>query len=90
MRRLLVTRRTVPLDRSDEYAESWQNLVQLAKELPGNAWLFRRVGHDDQYVEFVEWSGEPAASAVELLLAVRRELDMLGIGHTDELEEAVP
>lgn len=90
MRRLLVTRRTIPLDRSEEYADGWQQVVQVAAALPGRAWLFRRAGHDDQYVEFIEWQGDPGAAEVEILLAVRRELDGLGVGHTDELEEALP
>lgn len=90
MRKLLVTRRTVPLDRSDEYAEAWRLVVQAAAALPGRAWLFRRAGHDDQYVEFIEWQDEAAAGDAEVLLAVRRELDGLGFGHTDELEEATP
>lgn len=90
MRKLLVTRRTVPLDRSDEYMETWQLVARAAEALPGRAWLFRRAGHDDQYVEFIEWQDDPAAGDVEILLAVRRELDGVGSGHTDELEEAQP
>lgn len=88
MRRLLVTRRTVPLDRLEEYQGAWQMVVAAAARMPGRAWLFRRAGHDDQYVEFVEWQGEADGVAVEQVLSVRRELDLLGTGHTDELEEA--
>lgn len=85
-----MTRRTVPLDRSEEYAEAWQLVVRAAAELPGRAWLFHRFGHDDQYVEFIEWQDDPAFDHAEVLLALRRELDAYGNGHTDELEEAVP
>ena len=88
MRKLLVTRRTVPLDRIEEYFGAWQMVVDAAMGLPGRAWLFRRAGHDDQFVEFVEWQDGPAVGAAEEVLAVRRELDLLGTGHTDELEEA--
>ena len=90
MRKLLVTRRTVPLDRADEYADAWQLVVRAAAALPGRAWLFRRAGHDDQYVEFIEWQDEPSFADAEVILALLRELDAYGNGHTDELEEALP
>lgn len=90
MRKLLVTRRTVPLDRSEEYAEAWLLVVRAAAALPGRAWRFHRTGHDDQYVEFVEWQDDAASGDAEVLLALRHELDAYGHGHTDELEEVHP
>ena len=72
MRKLLVTRRTVPLDRIEEYAEAWQLVEQAAAALPGRAWRFHRTGHDDQYVEFIEWQDDPASDGAEVLLALPR------------------
>lgn len=57
MTRLLVTRRTVPLDRADEYFRLWKELVAAVTERGGRAWIFGAAARDDHFLEFVESSG---------------------------------
>lgn len=75
MRNLLITRRTVPLDRLEEYAEAWAAVAGAAAAQGGRAWLFRGAGHEDRFIEFVEWTGAPEFLAAPALVAACRELD---------------
>jgi hypothetical protein len=88
MRRILITRRTVPLDRSDEYLAAWQQLAAAAALRAGHAWLFRRSGHEDRFVEFLEWVGPAALPEQPEIADALRELDEIAAGTLEELEEA--
>ena len=54
-RRLLTTRRHVPLDRADEYLAAWDVVQRSVEESGGHAWIFRGAAHEDQFMEFIEW-----------------------------------
>ena len=93
-RRLLSTRRLVPLDRLDDYLADWDRVRAAAEAAGGRAWLFRGARHEDQFLEFIEWgdAGDddhaplPERAEVE---AARVHLDhAFGAGHADEWEEA--
>jgi hypothetical protein len=65
MRRLLITHRHVALDRSDDYLDAWKDVLGAVAAAGGRAWLFRGAGHEDQFIEFIEWSddaGDPLDS----------------------------
>jgi hypothetical protein len=52
--------------------------------------MFRRVDHQDQFIEFLEWQDGGPASLLDLqaVAAARRDLDAaFGPGHADEWEE---
>lgn len=91
-RRLLVTQRTVPLDCIEDYHAAWSRIRDSVSRLGGRAWLFRAVGHEDHYMEFLEWE----EGAVEVpydpdIAGARRELDAtLPPARADEWEEAGP
>lgn len=90
MKQLLITRRTVPLDRLEEYAEIWASVCTAAAAHACRAWLFRRSGHEDRFIEFVEWTGESPLDEDGALLAALRELDGCGAPQDgDTWEEAV-
>lgn len=90
MRCLLVTRRHVPLDRSDDYLLMWEALRHTVEEAGGRAWIFRGAAHEDQFLEFVEWkdgAGEPLQD--ERVRQALEQLDSFGpAGNRDEWEEA--
>ena len=86
MRNLLITRRTVPLDRLEEYAESWARLCAAASAHGCQAWLFRRTDHEDRFIEFVEWPGA-SPLADDALGSALRELDMIGPPHDSDTWE---
>lgn len=88
MRRILVTHRTVPLDRSDEYTAAWQRLAAAAALRAGHAWLFRRAGHEDRFVEFLEWMDTADLPEQAEIAEALRELDEISAGILEELEEA--
>lgn len=93
MRRLLATRRTIPLDRIDEYASGWRRIRDAVVAAGGRAWLFRGAGHEDHFLEFIEWSdgasSEPSLVERSEIAAARTAIDeQLGGGHVDEWEEA--
>lgn len=89
MRRLLVARRIVPLDLLDEYLAAWNRLVEEAGTLGVRAWLFRGVGHEDHFTEFLEWDGSPASvPEAGPLPTARGALDAFGHAHIEALEEA--
>lgn len=89
MRRLLSTRRHIPLDRLDEYLGGWEALRSAVAAAGGNAWMFRGAEHQDQFIEFIEWRdevGDPVPDGKEVRMALDN-LDAAFGGHTDEWEE---
>jgi hypothetical protein len=88
MRKLLVTRRVVALDRSDEYGAAWQRLAALCALRGARAWLFHRAGHEDQFVEFVEWAEPLRLSEDTEVEEALRALAEIAAGVVEELEEA--
>ena len=92
MRRLLCTRRHIPLDRLEDYLSGWQRVRSAAEEVGARAWLFRRAGHQDQFMEFIEWTDEAVLVPDEKNVAeARLHLDQtFGAGHVDDWEEAPP
>jgi hypothetical protein len=89
MRRLRCTRRHVPLDMIDEYMLAWLGMKREIEGRGGRAWLFRSAEHDDQFHEFVEWSGEVTSPMEDEGVADGLlQLDAFGQGTTgDEWEE---
>ncbi|MGH7476723.1 MAG: hypothetical protein ACRELD_10565 [Longimicrobiales bacterium] len=59
---LLVTRRTIPLDRTDHYGWLWEAVRVAALGAGLRAWRFRAADRDDRYLEFIE---APSAAALE-------------------------
>jgi hypothetical protein len=90
IRRLLTTRRHVPLDQADEYLVSWEKLRRVVDEAGGRAWIFRGAAHEDQFIEFIEWSnGSPALHELGDVAAARAQLDTYAAaGVTEEWEDA--
>ena len=90
MRHLRTTRRHVPLDRSDEYLSAWQTVRSAVELAGGRAWLFRGAGHEDQFMEFIEWSGSsPSAADDDIVAAAAAHLDIFAAPRTvEEWEEA--
>jgi hypothetical protein len=86
MRRLLTTRRHVPLDRADDYLAAWTSARREVETLGARAWVFRRAGHDDQFIEFIEWSGESAPHESAEVETARSALDAFAPGTTYEWE----
>lgn len=93
MHHVLATRRTVPLDRAEEYAAAWASVQSLASSAGVHAWLFRGTDHEDHFMEFLEWSDDGAPTAMPLedeLDALRAELEeRFGHGHEDRWDEVV-
>jgi len=86
-RRLLSTRRVVPLDRLDEYTAAWEAVQQAARDAGARAWLFRARERQDHFIEFIEHSEAPGAlEAGELQLARARLEEEFGPGETEEWE----
>ena len=90
MRRLLTTRRHVPLDRAEEYLAAWARVRSTVADAGGRAWIFRGAAHEDQFIEFIEWSnGSPALHEHEDVAAARALLDTFAVaGVTEEWEDA--
>jgi hypothetical protein len=89
-RRLLCTRRQVPLDRSDDYLLAWLAFRSTAATLGARAWIFRRVGHEDHFMEFLEWDALVRDPMDDVdMSAAAAQLDSFGsmLGR-DEWEEA--
>jgi hypothetical protein len=89
-RRLLSTRRLIPLDRLDEYLADWNALRAAAEAAGGRAWMFRGAGHQDHFIEFLEWredGGEPLPERAQVLTARSNLDDGFGAGNVDEWEE---
>ena len=90
MRRLLTTRRHVPLDQAEEYLAAWARVRGAVADAGGRAWIFRGAAHEDQFIEFIEWSnGSPALHEREDVAAARAVLDTFAVaGVTEEWEDA--
>ena len=90
MRRLLTTRRHVPLDQADEYLAAWERVRSAVGQAGGHAWIFRGAAHEDQFIEFIEWTnGSPALHEQDDVAAARAELDTYAAaGMTEEWEDA--
>jgi hypothetical protein len=90
MRRLLCTRRQVALDTADEYLIAWLTLRNAVVAVGGRAWIFRGSGHEDHFMEFIEWD-DSTAEPLEEERVVRA---MSGLGafgsaaSSEEWEEA--
>jgi hypothetical protein len=90
MRRLLITRRHVALDRADDYLIAWETVRLAAERAGGRAWIFRGAAHEDQFMEFMEWSDDVASPlANETVANTRSELDAFAAGVTEEWEDAL-
>lgn len=90
MRHVLASRRTVPLDRVDEYVAAWEALRAVADAAGVRAWLFRGTDHEDHFMEFLEWSDRDAAPMPggDALEEARAGLDeRFGHAHEDRWDE---
>jgi hypothetical protein len=61
MRRLVCTRRQVPLDVSDDYMLAWMAVRRAVEAAGARAWVFRGAEHEDHFLEFIEWADPVAA-----------------------------
>jgi hypothetical protein len=88
-RRLLTTRRHVPLDRADEYVVAWAAVERMVTAGGSRAWLFRGAAHEDQFIEFIEWSDGARAPHDDADIAgTRAHLDTFAApGLTEEWED---
>ncbi|HEX2168379.1 MAG TPA: hypothetical protein VHG09_14185 [Longimicrobiales bacterium] len=87
-RRLLTTRRHVPLDRADDYLEAWDTVRDAVEGAGGRAWIFRGAAHEDQFMEFVEWTDDEAPTLPDGVSAARAQLDAFAVpGVTEEWED---
>jgi hypothetical protein len=89
MRRLLSTRRRVPLDLVDDYLLAWARLRVLAERNEAHAWIFRGSEHDDQFIEFIEWDDSKSDPLLDDgVNAARTALDAFAHAiSSDEWEE---
>jgi hypothetical protein len=89
MRRLVSTRRHVPLDVAEEYMLAWLAVGRAVTAAGGRAWLFRGSRHEDQFLEFIEWSGaaEPLRDA-DVMSAVAQLGAFAAAAAEEEWEEA--
>lgn len=88
-RRLVTTRRHVPLDRSDEYLDAWAAVQRAVESAGGRAWIFRGAAHEDQFIEFIEWSSDDVLYESPAVAAARAHLASYAVaGLTEEWEDA--
>ncbi len=89
MRRLQSSRRTVPLDRIEEYLGAWRTLQSTVEANGGRAWLFRDARREDHYLEFVEFEDAMMLERALPVAEAREDLDDL-FGHSpiEEWDEA--
>ena len=67
---LQITRRRIPLDRSEEYALLWNAVRDAAVTVKANAWIFESAHVAGYFTEFVEWKGDaeiPISSVLDEL-----------------------
>ncbi|CAN5895481.1 hypothetical protein BH23GEM9_BH23GEM9_30960 [soil metagenome] len=90
MRRLLSTRRHLPLDRSDDYLLAWVAVARAVQAAGGRAWIFRGSAHEDHFMEFIEWDDDVDSPADDDdVAAARTQLDAFATpSASDEWEEA--
>jgi hypothetical protein len=89
MRSLQTVRRHVPLDRADDYLLAWSIVRRRVEARGGRAWLFRGAEHEDQFMEFVEWSASAESPLLdEDVAAAVAQLDAFAVvSRVDEWEE---
>lgn len=90
-RQLLTSRRTIPLDRVDDYLLGWQKVRTAAEAAGAHAWLYRGTRRQDHFIEFLEWDDEtePALPEHNDVASARTELDdTFGPGIVDNWEES--
>ena len=88
-RRLVTTRRHVALDRSDEYLDAWAAVRSAVEAAGGHAWIFRGAAHEDQFIEFIEWSSDNTLHESDPVARARALLDTYAVpGATEEWEAA--
>lgn len=89
MRRLISTRRLVPLDQLDEYFAGWQRVRGAFAAAGGRAWLFRAVNRQDHFIEFLEFGDRPEILDLAEVVDGREALaEEFGEGQPEEWEEA--
>jgi hypothetical protein len=90
MRYLLATRRHVPLDRSDDYLLAWEAVQRAVHGAGGRAWIFRGAAHEDQFLEFIEWTADVQAPLDndDVSAAVAQLEAFAAASSSDEWEEA--
>ncbi|MEX0907196.1 MAG: hypothetical protein WD054_02615 [Gemmatimonadota bacterium] len=88
-RRLYMSRRHVPLDRSDEYLLAWAAARRAVESAGAHAWIFRGAEHEDRFIEFVEWAGDGASPLDDSAVAAALDLlDAFAMAtHSEEWEE---
>jgi hypothetical protein len=85
MRRLRITRRRIPLDCLETYEVAWRRVRATTPAAGVRAWLFRRAGRDDAFIEFLEWNGAPELDgAIEEAVSA---LEEVASGETELCEE---
>lgn len=85
---LLTTRRVVPLDRLEEYIDSWGRVRDLVVGQGGRAWLFRAAAREDSFLEFIEFEERHAVLRTDELQVARESLaEEFGERETEEWEE---
>lgn len=88
---LLTTRRTIPLDRLDDYLVGWQRIRTAVEAAGGRAWLYRGTTRQDHFIEFVEWddASAPALPDRDDIASARLDLDQtFGPGIAETWEES--
>jgi hypothetical protein len=90
MRSLLTTRRHVPLDIADEYLLAWQTVQRMVEAAGGRAWIFRGAAHEDQFLEFIEWTHDvdPPAQSEDVQAALSQLDSFATSGNSEEWEDA--
>ena len=61
---LQVTRRRIPLDRSEAYAHCWHAVAAAATNHSAKAWVFESAHVAGFFTEFIEWQGGPEVPVV--------------------------
>ncbi len=88
MRRLLVTRRQMALDRSDGYDHAWQRLRDAVATASGRAWRYQGAERQDQFLEFIEWKGGSDFANAEPIARRRLDVDAIAPGSSELWNEA--
>ena len=88
-RRLLTTRRSVPLDRTEEYDALWARVREVVVDAEGHAWRFRAAERQDVQMECIESRELDRILTLPEVQATRSLLDeTFGSASTEEWEEA--
>jgi hypothetical protein len=88
-RRLLSTRRIVPLDRAQAYDPYWERLREAATAAGARAWRFRAAGEPELFLEFLEFAEDNKVLDHAPVASARDALEQaLGPGTSEEWTEA--